>query len=401
MTTTLAGLRSRAGRGAAMAAAAVLGAAWSVTAPAADDIKLPASMVWSAYDLGSSGYTDASGMANALQTKYKTRIRIVPSGTSIGRLLPMVTGRIQYGYLGNEAYFATEASYDFAAKQWGPQDLRALLGRPSPIGIAMTRCNELGIKSYADLRGKRIGYVQGNPSVNVKNDALLAFGGLTRADIEPVWFGGWGQQVQAVLSGQLDGMNNVPTSGQVRQIEASPGGLCWPPMPPEDKEGWARVKAVASFLEPMAATAGAGLSPEKPIWMAGYRYPIITTYASRSEEEVYQLTMAFHRTFDLYKNATAAAGGWALEKAGRPPYDAPAHEGAIRAMKELGLWRPEDQAWQEARLARLAAVQAAWDDASAKFDELRAEEKKQGKQLNEEGDWVAFWEKYRAEHLDK
>lgn len=42
-------------------------------------------MVWSAYDLGSSGYAEATGIANALKQNYGTRIRIVPAGTSIGR----------------------------------------------------------------------------------------------------------------------------------------------------------------------------------------------------------------------------------------------------------------------------------------------------------------------------
>ena len=48
-------------------------------------LELPKSMVWSAYDLGSSGYAEATGIANALKQNYGTRIRIVPAGTSIGR----------------------------------------------------------------------------------------------------------------------------------------------------------------------------------------------------------------------------------------------------------------------------------------------------------------------------
>ena len=47
--------------------------------------ELPRSMVWSSYDLGSSGHTEASGIANALQTRYDMRIRIVPSGLRAGR----------------------------------------------------------------------------------------------------------------------------------------------------------------------------------------------------------------------------------------------------------------------------------------------------------------------------
>ncbi|MGY9054084.1 MAG: TAXI family TRAP transporter solute-binding subunit [Alphaproteobacteria bacterium] len=179
---------------------------------------LPKTMVWSSYDLGSVRHTEATGMANALQNTYPVRTRIVPSGTSIGRMLPMVTGRVTYGFLGNEAFFSSEATFDFAAKQWGPQDVRVLMGRPSPLGMATSRCEEHNVKTVADLKGLKIGYVKGNPSVNVKNDAMLAFAGLTRDDVEAVWFGGWGQQLPAILAVQIDVMSNVPTSGQVRQI---------------------------------------------------------------------------------------------------------------------------------------------------------------------------------------
>ena len=96
--------------------AAMLTLGVAATFAAADD--LPRTMVWSSYDLGSAGHTEATGMANALQNAYPVRIRIVPSGTSIGRMLPMVTGRVTYGFLGNEAFFSSEATFDFAAKQW-------------------------------------------------------------------------------------------------------------------------------------------------------------------------------------------------------------------------------------------------------------------------------------------
>ncbi|MCB1744633.1 MAG: TAXI family TRAP transporter solute-binding subunit, partial [Gammaproteobacteria bacterium] len=366
-------------------------------AVAADDVKLPRSMVWTAYDLGSAGYTEASGIANSLQTHYPTRIRIIPSGTSIGRLLPMSTGRVKYAFLGNEAYFASEASFDFAAKSWGPQDLRVLMGRPSPIGIAYSNCKDRPIKTMADVKGTRIGYVKGNPSVNVKNDALIAFAGYTRDDIQPVWFGGWGQQVPALLAGQIDGMNNVPTSGQVRQIEASSGGLCWPEMDPNDKEGWARVQAVASFLNPVKATAGAGLSEENPKWLAGYRYPLISTYASTSADEVYNLMKAMHLHFDDYKTTTAASKGWAMAVGGRPPYDAPTHEGAVRYLKEIGVWTDEDEAWNQKRLARAKRVQEAWEDAQAGYEEWRAQEREKGNKVDDDEAWVGYWEKYRAE----
>jgi TRAP transporter TAXI family solute receptor len=373
--------------------------ALSVSAAVAAEVKLPRTMVWSSYDLGSAGHTEASGMANALQKHYETRIRIVPSGTSIGRLLPMTTGRVTYGFLGNETFFASEATFDFAAKRWGPQDLRVLMGRPSPIGIAISNCSKRPIKTVADLKGLKIGFVKGNPSVNVKNDAILAFAGLTRKDIQPIWFGGWGQQLPALLSGQIDGMSNVPTSSQVRQIEASPGGLCWPEMPPDDKAGWKRTQAIAGFLKPVKATAGAGLSEEKPKWLAGYRYPVLSTYARTSADEVYSLMKALHLTFKDYNKTTVASKGWAMGVGGRPPYDAATHEGAIRLMKEIGVWTAKDQAWNDARLVRAEKVQVAWDDAVENYDVWRVEQKKKGKKIRGDSAWPEFWAKYRAEHL--
>ncbi|MCB1742313.1 MAG: TAXI family TRAP transporter solute-binding subunit, partial [Gammaproteobacteria bacterium] len=370
-------------------AACVAGSAWAA------DPTLPRSMVWSAYDLGSSGYAEASGIANALQTKYKTRIRIVPAGTSIGRLLPMSTGKVQYGFLANEAFFAAEGTYDFAVPEWGPQDLRIVLGRPATVGFAVAK--DTGVKEISDLRGKRIGFVKGNPSVNVKNDAYLTFGGLTRDDVEVVWFGSYAAMKDAVLANQLDAFGSVTTSSNMRQIEASPRGLIWPPFRPENKTGWEAMTKVISFVEPAQETKGAALSEENPVWLVGYRYPMVTTYARTSEEEVYNLIKAIDESFDLYKNTTASSSNWAVARAGRPPADAPWHDGAIRYMKEKGLWTEQDQAWHDKRLARLNQVIEAWDMANEAFDKMRAEEREKGNKIDVKEAWPAYWEKYRAE----
>src|SRR5690606_34205603 len=81
---------------------------------------------------------------------------------------------------------------------------------------------DAGIKTPYDLKGKRIGYVKGNPSVNVKQDAYLAFAGLTRDDIEVVWYGSYAALKDAVIQNQIDGYSSVTTSGNMREIEASP-----------------------------------------------------------------------------------------------------------------------------------------------------------------------------------
>ncbi len=364
----------------------------------AEDPKLPRSMVWSAYDLGSSGYAEATGIANALKNDYGTRIRIVPAGTSIGRMLPMVTGKVKYGFLANEAFFAAEGTYDFASEQWGPQNIRIVMGRLSSNGLATA--GDIGVKSLADLKGKRIGFVKGNPSVNVKNDAYLAFAGLTRDDVEMVWFGSYSAMKTAVLADQLDAFGSVTTSANMREIEASPRGITWPPFPPEDKEGWERMGNVVSFLSQYPETRGAGISKENPVNLVGYRYPMITVYENAATaDDVYNLIKAIDLSYDSFKNTTASSFNWELKVAARPPYDAPSHEGTIRYLKEKELWRDEDQAWQEKRLARLNTLMEAWETAQADFHDYRAAERAEGNKIDAKEEWPAYWEKARLKAL--
>lgn len=363
----------------------LIGSAAALAAGGAAQAKLPESSVWTAYDLGSSGYAEASGIADAIMKKQPMKVRIVPSGTSIGRLLPLKQGKANYGFLANELYFASEGTFDFAAPAWGPQDVRVVLARPASNALATA--GDIGVKTVKDLKGKRIGYVKGNPSVNVKTDAYLAFAGLTRADVQVVWFGSYNAMKTAVINNQLDSFSSVTTSANMREIEASPRGLTYPPFPPSDKAGWERIRKVADFFEPYRETVGAGISKDKPVDLVGYRYPIIATYSGTNADEVYSIVKAIDESMDLIKNLTGSARNWAPNIAGKPPADAPWHEGAIRYLKEKGIWTAEHQAWQDQRMARLKKVQAGWADARKQFKGKTDE------------DWAKFWEEYRVKTL--
>ena len=245
-----------------------------------------------------------------------------------------------------------------------------------------------------------MGYVKANPSINVKNDAMLAFGGLTRDDVKVQMFSSYGAMKTALLSNQIDIFMSVPTSAIIREVEASPRGLYWPEFPPENKAGWKAVTDVVSFAGPAHETRGAGLSKDNPRWMVGYRYPLMTVYQDKVDaDEVYNVVKAIDLSYDDYKNTTSSSFNWALEKSGRPPYDAPAHAGTIRYMKEKGLWRDEDQAWQDTRLARLNKLLAAWEEAQADFHDWRVAEKAKGNKINAKEEWPAYWEKARMAAL--
>lgn len=368
---------------------ALLFGAALVTAKAvsAEDATLPSSMVWTSYDLGAAGYVEASAMADALDKKFGTRIRITPSGTGIGRMLPLQTGRASFGFMGNEIHFAGEALYEFAAREWGPQNMRVLMGRPSSVGLVTG--GDTDITTPADLAGAKVGYVQANQSTTLNTETVLAFAGLTTADVEQVIYPSYGAMAKAFIAGEIDAAPAIPVSSFLREAEGG-RGVRWLDLPASDADGWARINDHASMFGPSSATVGVSISEEDPAELLGYRYPQLTVTADADADEVYNMIKALDQSFDLYKDATKVMARWNVEVSGTGPAGAPFHEGAVRYLTEAGVWTDESEAWNQASIARLAAVQEAWDAAIIKADEDGISAK----------EWPAFWAAYRAENLD-
>ena len=359
----------------------------SFALPGALRAELADRMQWTAADVGSSGYIEATAIANALIEQHGSRIRVVPSGTSVGRMMMLKSGRVSLGYLANEAYFATEALFDFATREWGPQDLRALMGREALFGIVTTQSS--GLKTIADLKGKRVARIQAHPSTNFKIEGVLAFGGLSWDDVEQIEVPGYSQGLQAVLDGSVEAAGAVVGASVLREIEASPAGIAWLPVPADDAEGWNRINDTAPLFAPATMTQGPGATPDAPVPLVGYRYPILSVYAETDDDDVYDLTKAIVEAYDLYKDAAPVMVEYDVNKAAHPPYDAPCHDGAKRYFQEIGVWTEQDEAWNEKRLARLTAVQNAWSAANEAADTEGVAD----------ANWPAFWEEYRENLL--
>lgn len=364
--------------------AAALGASLMFAGSAAAQ-ELPDTMTWSSYDVGSAGYAEASAIADAFGKKYGTRIRIQPSGSAIGRLQPLLSGRADYAFLATETFFAAEGIHDFSTRRWGPQDLRAVAGRPSSFGIFTAA--DANIKTLEDLKGSRFAYVAGNPSINVKCDAFLAFVGLTRDDVEAIMFPTYANTMSSLARGEADASCTTTTPSHVYELAESPRGIRWLNVPQDDAEGWTRLREVAPFFQPYTETVGAGISEENPVNIFAYRYPVLTVRGDMDEDAVYNYIKALDETYGLYKDATAVMHRWDLEEAGTPAIDVPFHPGAIRYLEEKGIWTEEHQAWNDQRLARLNALRDAWKDAVAEGEDKSDEE------------FAEIWEEHRNQAL--
>lgn len=344
------------GAGAAVAAGMIPGGASAQT----NLPNLPSTMIWSVYDVGASGYVEASAIADALGKKYGTRVRLQPSGTSIGRIQPLKERRVQYGWLATEVFFAAEGMFEYASPAWGPQDLRTMLGRVNSLSIVATKTS--GIQKFSDLKGKRYAIAKANTSVNAKVEPILEAAGISYKDMNVIEFPSYGATMKALVEGKADCTGAAPATVTLKELEASPHGIHWLELPASDKELWAKIQKALPLAAPNLEDFGAGITKENPKQVMGYRYPMITVYGDAKDDEVYAVTKAIVENYDAYKDASPIMARWQVKKSGEFPMDAPFHNGTIKYLKEIGIWTPEHQKWQDGIVKRHAMLRQAWKD---------------------------------------
>ncbi|WP_371425000.1 TAXI family TRAP transporter solute-binding subunit [Tardiphaga sp.] len=342
----------------ALASVAVLG---SSSAVCAQDVKLPPTMAVTAYDTGTAGFNIAVAVGKMMKDKYSTDVRVLPAGNDVARLAPLRAGRALASAMGSGSYFAQEGVFEFGAKEWGPQPLQVLLGTTDCNGGSVGVAKDTGITQIKELRGKRLGFVVGSPALNQNALAIIAFAGLTQKDVKVVEFASYGAMWKGIINNDADAGFATTITGPARELENSPRGIIWPPLPHADKEGWARVQKVGAFFTPMMATCGAGISADKPIEMGTYPYPIFVTYGSQSPDAIYPIVKAMILNYDAYKDGAPGAGGLAANRQ-TMKWVVPFHPGAVKAMKEAGNWTDEDQKHNDGLFKRQDVLKAAWAD---------------------------------------
>ena len=345
--------------------------------------EFPRTMSWSAYNLGTTGYNQAVGIGKALKDNYNVNLRVLPGKNDVSRLLPLQRGRVQFSANGVATYFGQEGVFQFAGKTWGPMPLRLVIASHGDSNQALGVANDLGIKSYADLRGKRVPYVRGAPALNVTTEAFLACGGLTWNDVERVDFPGYNAMWTGIVNGQVDAAYATTVSGPTRKLEASPRGIFWPPAPHDDAGCWQRMDAVVPFMQKHVATRGAAISEDNPHEGATYPYPMLITLAGQDEQLVHDLAKAIHIHYEEYKNADPGSIGWAMDRQNFQ-WVVPFHEGAVRYFKSIGVWSNTDDAHNSRLIQRQSVLATAW----------------QAHQAEDPDDFSAAWMVRRAAALD-
>ncbi|MCC6210642.1 MAG: TAXI family TRAP transporter solute-binding subunit [Burkholderiales bacterium] len=321
--------------------------------------KLPQTLTLTAYDTGSSGFNIAVAVGKALKDRHGTDTRVLPAGNDVARLAPLKGGRAQASFMGIGVYFAQEGVFEFAVRDWGPQALRLVLASIDCNAVSLGVAKDTGVKQVKDLKGKRIGVVVGSPALNQNAFAVLAFGGVAKNQVKLVEFSSYGAMWKGILNNEVDAAIASTISGQAKEAEASPRGLVYPPTPAADKAGWQRLREIGPYYSPHKATCGGGATPQAPIELPSYPYPILSAYATQPADLVYALTKAMITDYAAYKDGAPGAAGLELSRQNLA-WVLPYHEGAVRAIREAGAWKPEHEAHQQKALKRQQTLAAAW-----------------------------------------
>ena len=356
----------------------------SASAAFAQDIELPKQLSWTAYGTGSAGYNQAVAIGAALQDAAGINLRVLPGKNDVSRTEPLRQGRVQFSATGvGGSFMAQEGVFDFGAENWGPQPIRVLMANNGgAINLSVGVAADVGIETYADLKGKRVAFIVGSPALNVNTEAYLAYGGLTWDDVERVDFGGYGASWNGLIEGQVDAAFAATNSGKVYEAAAGPRGLYWPPIDPAKTEEFAAMQAIAPFFTLNKAKVGAGIDGTDGYQGAGYAYPVLTAIDSTETALVYNMTKAMVELFPAYDGKSPGIGGWAMDKQNME-WVVPYHDGAIQYYTEKGVWNDAAQAHNDNLIARQAALAAAWEATKAAAPE----------------DWEAAWGEARRKAL--
>jgi uncharacterized protein len=349
------------------------------------DVKLPKQIAIMGFDTGAAAFNMMVAVGQAFKNAYDIDLRIIPASNDVARLAPLRAGRTPIAVPGTGVYYAQEGIDEFGAKTWGPQKFYRIMSSSVPSSQTMLVAKDTGVKTIADLRGKRVAWVVGAPSINRPMTAQLAFGGLTWDDVKKVEFSGYIATYNGMINGDVDAVFGNTALGKAREVDLSPRGAYFPPLPHSDEAGWTRMRKIAPFFYKMFATEGVGLSKSNPLEAGNYLQPNIIVSADQSDDFVYNFVKGMILQFDNYKNGAPGADGFALDRV-VTEWVVPFHPGAIKALKEFGKWNEAAQKHNDGLIRRQDVLAKAW----AKMESQKS---------LPDADFKVAWQKTRAETL--
>jgi TRAP transporter TAXI family solute receptor len=289
----------------------------------------------------SVGYQSGSAMIGVFKNKTDVKFSITPATKTLGRFKLLKSGRAHVAWSPSiDQLLALTGTEDF--KDWGPQSTRTVWDCGA-IDQGLAARADSGIKTIADIKGKRICSYPTYPQKQLDIEAILAYANLTWDDVKAIPVSGFPAGQAAVLEGAVDCCIVSGQAAAAYELESSVHGIHWIEMPNEtaaDKAGWARFQDINPSIYPNRVSTAAGSSKENPVDIYGYSYQV-ACYDWEDQDLIYWFVKQMAELYPDYKDVHAYLKKWTVDWALKYElWFVPRAEGAIRYWKEVGKWTP-------------------------------------------------------------
>lgn len=211
-----------------------------------------------------------------------------------------------------------------------PLDKLRLLAAIYPNYIQIVANKDAGIKSLADLKGKRVSVGAPKSGTELNARAIFAAAGLTYDDLGKVEFLPYAESVELIKNRQLDATLQSSGLGMaaLRDLAATMP-VNFVPIPAD-----VIAKTGNAAFQAGVIPAGTYDGQDIDVPTIAIQNLLVTTTAV-SDDVAYQMAKLLFENLDYLGNAHAAAKAITLDKATNSPI--PIHPGAERYYKEVGL----------------------------------------------------------------
>jgi len=210
-----------------------------------------------------------------------------------------------------------------------------------PLRVTYFVRKDSNIRTMTDLKGKRLtdGF-SSQKTVPPILDALLATGGLTRADTQPVNVPNVVGGAEAFISGKADAFFFALGAAKVEEANASVGGIRALGVP-NTPESLARLQQhfPPAYLRP-EKPGPRNVGVLEPIHAMAYDGVLVASVKT-PEDVVYRMVRAMHGHKKVMAAVFGAMNLFDPQDMAKPLGPIQWHPGAVRFYQELGVWPPK------------------------------------------------------------